>query len=744
MDETLRRHDRRVDEIGSVRSRKNAIFIALAVATSASACAELEGKLSSQVPDSAYDRAVAIATRSDEIPPSAPVRTTPTTRADDARTIRGFIRRAPVPQDSSAASDASTQTADVANGKGEIMLDFERVDLSNVIRVMLEDGLGASYAIDPSVDGEVTLRTNRPLTKEEILPTLEEILRLNDAAIVLRGGLYQVLPRAAVGLSAPLISARNAEARGLTVRVTPLRNVAVIDIVDALEGFSPTAGAISFDRNRNLVFSIGSEAEQATIADLLAALDTDYLASRSVALRPLLEADAEGLQEELELLFATPSGRPNPALQFLAINRMNAILAIADKPDLLDEALVMIRELDQGAGEMPRLHVFEIANRRAGELAVVLSEIFDAEAAGAVETTDDGNAVAPSLTLVVDRSSDRAPTTDADTPTATARPTGTRRQADQRGPSGVFADLGLGAPGGVYRIVADEASNAVIALATGEGARAIENALRQLDVKPLQVMIEATLIEVVLNDQLNYGIRWFLESGNFEFGFSDVATGATGAVFPGFNAAFQTNDVQATLSALESVSDIKILSSPTLMVLDDETARLQVGDQVPVTVRSSTGTTADSNIVTEEEFRDTGVILEIRPTVNAGGAVVLGVRQEVSSVAETVEDENPTISQRVVQSTIAVQSGETVALAGLIQENATTSRAGLPVLSRLPVIGAAFGATNNSVDRSELLVLIRPLVVRDQTEARAATDELRRKLTILGAGSEREPEESAR
>ncbi|MCG8443497.1 MAG: hypothetical protein MI723_16965, partial [Caulobacterales bacterium] len=308
------------------------------------------------------------------------------------------------------------------------------------------------------------------------------------------------------------------------------------------------------------------------------------------------------------------------------------------------------------------------------------------------------------------------------------------RGAPSSAPSpGTGSAGGIGARGGVLRVVADESSNAIIALATADGAKALDNALRQLDVQPLQVMIEATLVEVELNERLEFGVRWFLQSGEFDANFSDVS--APAQFFPGFNTTFATDDVTATISALDDVTDVQVLSSPTLMVLDNQVARLQIGDQVPVTVRSSRSTNdPDAPIVTEEEFRDTGVILQIRPTVSTGGNVILEVRQEVSDVLETAGAENPTFAQRLVESTIAVQSGETIALAGLIEEDSSIGRRGIPVLSRLPMVGGLFGETRLSGLRSELLVLIRPVVVRDQSEARAATQELRRRLGNLELG----------
>ncbi|MGF1502348.1 MAG: type II secretion system secretin GspD [Paracoccaceae bacterium] len=652
-----------------------------------------------------------------------------------ARAVRGFIRRG-TPQRPALSDRPET---DLQAGGGEITLDFVGADLASVVEVMLEDGLGANYVIDPGVGGTVTLRTNRPLRRAEILPTLEEILRLNNAAIVERAGVFRIVPRAQAGLSAPLVTAADLSSRGLTVRVTPLRFVAVDDIAEVLEGFAPVAGSIRFDPGRNLVFTTGTQAEQTTLQDIIATLDVNFFAGRSFALRPLREARAEFVVEELQALFASPAGGRNRAIRFLGVERINAVLVIAEDQVLLEEAMALIRHLDQGVGETPQLRVYPVRNRRAGEIAIILGDIFGVEVGG---TGLEGSDIAPSLSERRDRTIQtrdaRGVIVDPDAETETPEPGST---SPGGGPAPAPPAEGsrpgtLGGRSGVLQIVADEASNSLVALATADGAGAIENALQSLDRQPLQVMIEATLVEVQLNDTLEYGVRWFLQSGNFNFSFGDVVNSTiqsgAGNLFPGFNAAFRTTDIQVTLSALDAVTDVQVLSSPTLMVLDNQIARLQVGDQVPITTRSSQSTdAADAPIVAETEFRDTGVILEIRPTVNSGGLVVLEIRQEVSDVIDTAGDTNPTFAQRVVESTIAVQSGDTIALAGLIEETASRGREGIPVLSRIPVIGGAFGTTAESADRTELLVLIRPIVVRDQTDARAATEELRRKLVSL-------------
>jgi general secretion pathway protein D len=297
--------------------------------------------------------------------------------------------------------------------------------------------------------------------------------------------------------------------------------------------------------------------------------------------------------------------------------------------------------------------------------------------------------------------------------------------------------------------VADQRNNALLIHATSAEYSTILSALKKLDIVPLQVMIEATIAEVTLNDALKYGVEWFFSVGNNNFVFSTREFSASNpgpsqllGVFPSFSYVLAASNTKVILSALSQITDVKVVSSPQLMVLDNETARLQVGDQVPVAVRTSVSTeTSDTApIVAEIEYRDTGVILDIIPRVNASGLVVLDIVQEVSDVAQTVVSSNtttvaqattPTISQRRISSTVAINSGETVALGGLIRDGNNKTVTGIPVLSEIPILGNLFKTTTDTERRTELLVLLTPRVIHDRNDARVATDDLRERMRKL-------------
>ncbi|MEO3430518.1 type II secretion system secretin GspD [Pelagibius sp. CAU 1746] len=628
------------------------------------------------------------------------------------------------------------QVQDTAEG---VTMNFVDADLREVIRAVLEDTLDLNYVVDPNVQGRVTLQTSQPLAPEQVLPTLEELLRMNGAALVESDGLFRVLPADQAGVGIANLTYDGPSGRGISTQVIPLRFVSANEVGTVAQSFAANPSSVRIDPARNLLFVTGTRAELTSLNNLVAVLDVDWLSGMSFALEPLEAVTPDTLVAELQQILDDPNGpRLSDIVRFVPIERMNAVLVISKQPRYLDEARRWIDRLDQGSSNAQRVYVYYVQNRRAADLADTLGNIFSAETTTTSLAAEP--AVAPGLTPATltseppqPRGFDEAP---APAPPTAGNAPPAAGAAPARGASRGSAARGSALGGsGAIRILADEASNSLVILATPEGYRQVEAALKRLDILPLQVLIEATLMEVTLNDSLEYGVRWFFESGDSSFTFTDAAAegGAAvlGASFPGFSYVFDSNNIHATLNALKGITDVKFLSAPTLMVLDNETARLQVGDEVPIVTRTSTSTVGDNApIVNDVELRDTGVILDITPRVNSGGLVVLDVAQEVSEVTETTSSgiDSPTIQQRKMESTIAVQNGETIVLGGLIRNRLEEGTTSVPVLGDIPILGNLFKATDNSSSRTELLVLIKPQVVRNQEDARAVTEELRRKL----------------
>jgi general secretion pathway protein D len=638
------------------------------------------------------------------------------------------------------AQDPDAARVDVALGEnGKVTLNFANAEVRDVIDIVLGETLNLSYIIDPSVQGSVTVRTSQPLSRDAVIPALENILALNGVAMTLVDGTYMIVPReiAAQGLSTPLISPTERQlARGFGINILPLNYASAQAMLAMLEPFvSP--GSLRADEARNLLIFSGKGRDAIDLMEMVEVFDVDWMRGMSFALLPVDVADVEELVSELETVFLQDGQSPLAGMiRFAPIERLNAVLVISSQPAYLDRAQVWVERLDRGAeGAGRRIFVYYVENGRAEDLAGILSDVFSGDSSDRARRPSAE--VAPGLTPVELIGSGIGGTRQRREPAETAEPTAQetqpapeprRRQPQPVQQSGVGQAIGgLLQESSDIRVIADEANNALVVLATATEYRMIEATLKKLDIVPLQVLIEATILEVTLTDDLEYGVEWFFSSGNFSIGLGPIQTLTSAG---GFTALFANGDDVAVINALSEVTDVKVISSPQLMVLDNQSARLQVGDEVPFESGTIIGTDADDNRdTTIVQQIDTGVILEVTPRINAGGLVVLEISQEVSNVAEeTGVQQNPIIQQRLIESTVAVQSGETLALGGLIRDNQSESVSGVPILKDIPILGNLFKSTVDNTTRAELLVLITPRVVRNYTEARKVTNELRQRL----------------
>jgi general secretion pathway protein D len=620
---------------------------------------------------------------------------------------------------------------------GNVTLNFANAEIREVVDAVLGRTLGVSYIIDPKVQGQVTARTSQPIPRVAVIAALENILALNGAALTLTDGIYKVvtLAEAASGLTSPAVAPlRGHQGRGFGIHVVPLKFASAEALLDVLKPFASPGRVLRADGSRNLLIFAGTGPEARDLIAMVSIFDVDWMAGMSFALFPVQVADAKSLVADLDKVFLQDGDSPLAGvIRFVPIERLNAVLAISPQVAYLDRAETWISRLDRGAeGAGRRIFVYHVQNGRAADLADVLGRIFefDRPAERAAPQADLAPGLSPVSLTPEDRAAGQAAPAEGEGQGAEPQPALAARAA-RRNDQGAITTVD---EIGNIRIIADEVNNALVVLATSAEYRMIEATLRRLDITPLQVLIEVTIAEVELNDDLRYGLQWFFSEDNNSATFSTLASGDVASAFPGFSYVFADANTRVVLNALAEITNIRVISSPQLMVLDNQSARLQVGDQVPIATQSAVSVTDPAApIVNSIQFRDTGVILEVTPRVNAGGLVTLDVLQEVSTVDQTTTSDldSPTIGQRTIESTVAVQSGNTIALGGLIQDRDEDSTSGIPLLSDIPILGNLFKTTNVVQLRTELLVLITPRVVRDQREARDVTDELRRRMSTL-------------
>ncbi len=597
-----------------------------------------------------------------------------------------------IPEPVAGKTPAVAVTAD----KG-YRLDFHEADIRAVVDAVLGDILKLNYTVAPQVQGKITLRTGRPIERKALLSALEAALASVSAALVAQDGGYQVIPMDAAPQrirGAYRSSAGQRAAPGYAVEIVPLRYIGAKEMQRVLEVFSPKGSVLQADEVHNHVVIIGSSVDRDAMLRTIEGFDTDGMKGMSFAFYRLENLSPAQLMAELKEVFQPPIELIGNRVRLVPVDRIQTLLGIAPNRSDLQTLDAWVRKLDVApkTGER-KLFVYNVQNGRAKELAT-------------------------SLQLVM---------TGESTPTARSAPAtqtpGARSDGAAAAPAGAN-----NARNGQSRVVANEENNSLLILGTDSEYRLLRDAISKLDVLPRQVMIEAILAEVTLGDDLRYGVQWFFDSAGSQATFSTNSAGAVASQFPGFSYIYNGwTNARVVINALQSRTDVKVLSAPRLAVLNNQKASLQVGDEVPILTQVAQGTAAaGSPIVSTIQMRDTGVMLEVTPRINENGNVILEVTQEVSDVTSTTSSgiDSPTIQRRSLRSVIATRDGATVALGGLIRETSSKLNNGVPLLKDLPYLGQLFRSDSTVTRRTELIVLLVPHVMRDSEETQAVAEAL--------------------
>lgn len=634
--------------------------------------------------------------------------------ADPAANVSGAYHEGTGTFVSGRAPAVEAGTTD-GGGQG-YTLNLVDAPIKAAAKSVLGDTLGVSYSVDPRVTGTMSLQTSSPVARDELVDLFEISLMTAGASIVRRGPGYQIVPSSDALASTPVVSVPSASPKGpgIRVQVVELKYIGAEEMKTILEPLTRPGSVLRADAARNNIVIVGTDQDLRSMRDAIEVFDIDGMRGRSVALHPLKHAKPGSVANELTSIFGD-GGKESSLVRFIPNERLNAVLVMASRPVYLSRAAAWIRKLDQAAptnGE--QLFVYQIQNRPAKELAQVLQAVLSG---GATDSTLP-QAVAPDL----QQASLKEP----------AKENVTADQSAVQHSFGQDDGEGLNVPS----VVADVENNALLISTTDQNYHRIEQILRQLDALPIQVMLEAVIAEVRLNDELKFGLRWAVESGKFRFNLSNLASGLAGAAMPGAAFGFVSDNIQVTLNALASITDVNIISSPTIMALNNQKATLQVGDQVPIVTQQATGVeTVSARVVNSVTLKDTGLILNVTPRINASGRVLLDIDQEVSNVVKTTTSgiDSPTIQQRRLTTKVIVNDGESIALGGLIQERNSLDRAQVPLIGEVPFLGNLFKNKTDTISRTELIIFIRPRVVRNITEAREVTTEFREKLRFNSA-----------
>jgi len=650
-------------------------------------------------------------------------------------------------------------------GNGDISLHYVDTDIREVVKLILGDILKLNYTIDPGFMGTITIDTPRPLRREELLSTLQNLLAQTGGTMTYQDGFFRIGPAGDDSVISPVVDGANTTAGS---EVVQLRFASARQLAAMLGDYIGDGAKLLADPSRNLLIVTGSASARRNVIDLIRVFDVDYLAGRSYALFPAKSGDparfAADVQAALQL---ENDGALAGAIRVVPLEQANAIMVIAQQPAYLDRIIQLISLLDAVKDNAERgIHVFYLKNVQATDIQPVLQRAINPRAGAAMTDIAPGN-LPPTAQPMQLGAAAAAPPSPANA-LAPALPglqttPGVLGAAARPGmPPGPTvnmppADLGTDLMGGDARgpqIIADRSSNALVIVATEAEYATIEAAIRKLDIVPMQVLIEATVAEVTLNNELQYGTQFYLSNRTGQATLSNAVSSTPTAIdptmsvtnsalfpgtlapnFPGLAIARTIGSAQFALQALKTITDVQVISAPKLMVLDKQQATIQVGDLVPTITQSAVSVlTAGAPVVNNVQYQPTGIILNVLPRLNASGLVTLDIEQEVSDVVPTTSSSinSPTFEQRMIKTKVVVQDGETISLGGLISDKKSKENSGIPILQQLPLLGPLFSTRDNVSDRTEILVLLTTHVVYDEHDARALTEELRRKLAPSG------------
>ncbi len=618
-----------------------------------------------------------------------------------------FIKPSPasVPDDGSQGDD--------------IVLNFDGADLREVVKIVLVDIMHESYLIDPRVQGVVNIHSSNPIKRSALVPTLEAVLRMNGASMVRESdGVFHVNPFATAtkGALTPQVGdVSKTLPSGYSVQIIPLKYISAREMVKILEPFTPEGGIVRVDDTRNMLFLGGNARELRHLMETIDIFDVDWITGMSVGLFTLKSVDVKTAFSEIEKIFGDKAQGPLAGvLRIIPIERLNALLVVTPQAKYLEQARVWMERLDHsGAADGGvQLYVYQVQNGNAVKMAALLGQTFSKQTS---HSAIPQPSLAPGLNPAEIKSSVPA--------------SGGAQSGDA---GGVSVSVG-----GATKIIADKDNNALLILATPSEYELITNAIRKLDFVPRQVLIEVTIAEVTLSDEFSFGLEWYFNNNAKGKGFLDTGLAGVTQLSPGFSYAWldTAGSIKAVLNAMATDSRLNIISSPHIMVSDNYTAKIQVGDRVPTVSQTQAlaAVTTTTGVISSVQYLDTGIMLSVTPHINAGGLVTMEISQEVSNAVKTVTSgiDSPTISKRSAQSTVTVQAGDTMVLGGMISDKKSNANSGLPFLSKIPVLGAMFGAQNIKGDRTELVMMITPKLVANSQQAREITDEFRKKVSGL-------------
>lgn len=615
-----------------------------------------------------------------------------------------------------AAAPAYASAPHEARGAQNYTFAFQDADVNQIAAAILGQALGVNYSVDPSVTGQMTFRIDRRLTREQLLEAFEAALSANGVVLVRQGDTLLLTSRdKAKGSTTMRTMAEGSHHAGYETLAVPLSYASASEVAKALSSISPNNVVVYVDDKAGLIVLGGTGDELEAAVKTIHVFDHSGLESAKIRWFELGQAPAVTVAAELDKVLQA-SGSTNVAV--VPLKRLNGLFVFARTTQVLDEVSEWVAKLDVPSKEAASgIYVYHPRNAAAEGLAQSLNALLNGQAlpqTGAATTTTARTGASSAGFVMGDGLTPAAPIAVAPAVPASA----------------VAASSVGGSGDDPVRISYDKDSNSLLIQCSAGRWIQIQKLLDDVDHAPAQVLIEASIVEVTLTNDFRFGVDWSALGAGGKLTVASVETNSAGTIgpqYPGFAVTLLDKNIMAALNTLGAKTDVQVVSAPKIMALDNHTAKLQVGDQVPVVTQSSQATTApNSPILSSVDYRSTGVILSVTPRVAGDDRIFLDIVQEVSSVGTTTSSDidSPTISQRHLESSLILNNGGVVALGGLISTQRSASDGGVPYLKDAPVVGNLFKTEKKGGNRTELIVLLTATVVKGQPDADRALGRL--------------------
>jgi general secretion pathway protein D len=686
----------------------------------------------------------------------------------------------PIPPKQPLLGQKSTKDKKEAAQAVHVELAFDNADLYEVLDLTLYDLFGLSYMVDPTLKATVSFHITGDFTRDQFINAFNQALQLNNLSIVRgSGNIYKILPRAnsAGSANAPVIVADESGLVGDVTRLIRLRYVSATSAAANVTPFLSKGAQVVQDTVNNALLITDTAENISRAVAILGVIDIEYFADLSWQIFPVKEVDAEIIAADLDSVLQAGGlykrqGAAEGSFELFPIKSMNAILVVTRWPTILtlvqDWLLAMDRETDSDTN----VFVYFVENASALDVSDVLSQVFLGTSAtsrssqSAASKSSTGRSTSSKSRMGSSGSSSGlsgASGTSGTGLSALGAATSQQRSTKQSQPkqtivrptvtgTGTGRAAGEDEFAGTVEIIPDEANNAIVFKAKNRDYKRILTVLKQLDIQPRQVLINVMVAEITLSGSMSYGIEWFLNKNIGSLGGSSGDYTAQGALdTKGVTRAINTplgtasglymtlydpvDFLRGLVAAVGTDSDVNILSSPNILAMDNTEASIEVGSDVPTVTGTSTSTINPDAITNTIQYRKTGVLLTVTPHINSSGLVKMELVQEVSQIGDfNTQLNNYTFLTRKADTSLVVEDGQTVVIAGLMQSNKKNGQSGIPFLKEIPILGYLFGSLNKSIEKTELIFMITPHVIKNRSEADQITREFSQKVADLQAG----------